>query len=341
MKMGTITIKDIAKRAGVSIASVSRCLNDSPLIAVDTKERIKAVIKECQYSRNSIARSFVNQATHTIAFIVDSQNFALFGNPYFLQLQYGLEKMLGLRGYYLMIVNMNSGVHGDNTINKLIAEKRVDGIILPEVLVKNDIANTIIERNFPCVVLGKPHEDTRISWVDLDNVMGGEVATTHLLDHGCKKIVFIGTSFKKIFVAQRLEGYKSALMKRNIKCSHDLIFEGYEGKGKGREIMNTLLSMECPPDGFLFSDNITAFGALSVATERGVKIPEEIQIVSYDDTIVSRIATPEISVVDIDMFELGSQAATMVLEQLEAPSKNKQQSLLSVKLACRGTTKND
>lgn len=334
------TIRDVAKRAGVSTATISRYLNNSPFIACETAEKVKAVMQELQYSPNSIARNFTNQVTKTIAFVVDSQNTNSFGNPYFLQIQYGIEKVLGLRGYYLMIVNIGSRSHEEDVIIKLISEKRVDGIILPAMLIKKNTVKKINESNFPCVVFGQQKDNANGSWVDLDNVMGGELATGHLLGNGCKRIAFIGCSFKKVFVSQRLEGYKKALVQNNIRVIQDLIIEGGEGKSKGYEIMDRLLSQKNPPDGFVFSDNLAAFGAISAAKKTGVKIPAEIQIVSFDDCLVSELSEPEMTVIDIDMFDLGSQAATMLLKQLEAPERNKQHSMISVKLICRGTSKN-
>ena len=334
------TIRDVAKRAGVSTATISRYLNNSPFIAYETAERVREVMQELQYSPNSIARNFTNQVTKTIAFIVDSQNTTSFGNPYFLQIQYGIEKVLGMRGYYLMIVNIGNRSHGENELIKLISEKRVDGIIIPAILIKKNTIRKINECNFPCVVFGQQKETTNVSWVDLDNVMGGELAAAHLIRNSCKEIAFIGCSFKKLFVSQRMEGYKNALTKNKIGIIQDLIIEGGEGKFKGYEIMNRLLSQRNPPDGFVFSDNLAAFGAISAVKAKSIKIPEEIQIVSFDDSLVAELSEPEMTVIDIDMFDLGSQAATMLLKQLETPSQNKQHSMISVKLICRGTSKN-
>lgn len=336
----SVTIKDVAKQAGVSTATISRYLNDSPFISQETAEIVRATMKELNYSPNSVARSLVNQATHTIAFIVDSQNSGAFGNPYFLQIQYGIEKVLGTRGYYLMIVNMGNRDNGENVLNKLISEKRVDGIIFPSVLSKKTTINKICESNFPCVIFGKQKENTNVSWVDLDNVMGGKLATEHLLRNGCRRIAFIGCNSKKVFGVQRLEGYKKALTQNGVSVAKELIMEGFEGKEKGYEIMNVLLSQGSYPDGFVFSDNFAAFGAISAARQSGLKVPEQLQIVSFDDGPAAVLCEPEMTVVDIDMFDLGSQAATMLLKQIEAPSKNMQQSLISVKLICRGTSKN-
>jgi DNA-binding LacI/PurR family transcriptional regulator len=335
-----VTIKDVAKHAGVSVATVSRYLNNSPLIAAKSVEKVKAAMEELQYSPNSIARSFANQLTNTVAFIIDSQNEDSFGNLYFLEGQYGIEKILGQRGYYLMIVNMSNRSHGEDMVDKLISEKRVDGIILPSQLGNANIINTISQKGFPCVMLGQREECTEMNWVDLDNVMGGRLATLHLIANGCKRIAFIGCSFDKSFVMQRLEGYKEALSQGGIKIYGDLIHEGYKGKEKGGEIMNALLAMDNPPDGIVFSDNVAAYGAISAARALGKKIPEEIQVISFDDSMVTDLSEPKMTVVNIDMFYLGAQAATMLLDQLEDAQTDRKRRLLPVNLIYRGTTIN-
>lgn len=335
-----VTIKDVAKHAGVSVATVSRYLNNSPLIAPKSVEKVKAAMEALQYSPNSIARSFANQLTNTVAFIVDSENEDSFGNYYFLEGQYGIEKMLGQRGYYLMIVNMSNRSHGEDVIDKLIAEKRVDGIILPSQLSNADILDTIDQKGFPCVMLGQREENADISWVDLDNEMGGRIATSHLIENGCKRIAFIGCSFDKSFVRQRLDGYRDALAQSGMTISDDLIREGYRGKEKGVEIMGTLLGMPEPPDGIVFSDNVAAYGAIAAARGMGKNIPEELQVISFDDSMVTDLTEPKMTVVNIDMFYLGAQAATMLLDQLETGATDKKHHLLPVNLIYRGTTIN-
>ena len=334
-----VTIKDVARHAGVSVATVSRYLNHSPLIAAKSVEKVKAAMEALSYSPNSIARSFANQLTNTVAFIVDSENEDSFGNFFFLEGQYGIEKMLGQRGYYLMIVNMSNWSHGEDLVDRLISEKRVDGIILPSQLGNADILDTIDQKGFPCVMLGQREENTDISWVDLDNVMGGRIATSHLIANGCKRIAFIGCGFDKSFVMQRLNGYKEALAQSGMAISGDLIREGYRGKEKGGEIMRALLGMPAPPDGIIFSDNVAAYGAIAAAREVGKNIPEEIQVISFDDTMVTDLSEPKMTVVNIDMFYLGARAATMLLDQLETAADNTH-CLLPVNLIYRGTTIN-
>lgn len=333
-----VTIRDVAKHAGVSVATISRYLNNSPFIAQKTAEKVRSSMEELKYFPNSIARSFVNQTTSTVAFIVDSENANFFGNSYFLQIQYGIEKVLGSRGYYLMIVNVAGGAYGESIISKLISEKRIDGIIIPAIIAKRNIIKIINEKNFPCVVLGKQKENVNVSWVDLDNRMGGELATEHLLKAGCKTIAFIGCSVKKIFGVQRLDGYKKALDSNGIRINNELIWEGYEGKEAGYELIKNLISQDNLPEGFVFSDNITAFGAISALKDKDIKIPEDVKIVSFDDSLPAILSKPEMTVIDIDMFDLGLQASTMLLKQLETPSQNKQQSMISVKLVKRGTS---
>lgn len=334
----SVTIKDVAKAAGVSTATVSRVLNNSSLISPQTAEKVRNAMRELGYFPNNIARSFAHQSTYIIALVVDIEEPTAFNNPYFYQIQYGIEKYICPKGYYLMIVNENTLNNSGTGFSKLFYEKRVDGLILPVSVLNKNLVKKMEEQKFPFVIIGEPENSYDTNWVDINNKMAGEISTTHLIENHFQRIAFVSGSQKDLFNRNRLDGYLTALAKHGIQPDPELIKEGGFSKEDGYAIMTAFLQLENPPDGIVFTDNLVAFGALTAIKAYGLSIPDDIGLVSFDNFPVTELSDPPITTVDIDLINLGMQAASMLLKEIQLPTKTKQQSLLSVRLIKRGTS---
>ena len=326
------TIKDVAKHAGVSVATVSRYLNNSPLIAPASVEKVKASIEALHYQPNFIAKSLSKQQSLNIAFIVDNVGTA--GNEYFLRIQYGAEQKLSEKGYFFLVISVDGTESGNRLIEKLIKEKRIDGIILPAELASDSLITILQELEMPFVVFGRC-EDKSVCLLDLDNVMGGRLAADKLIRGQKKRIGFVTNSFEKIFARERFEGYKQSMAEAGLTVSENEIVEGCFDHQDGYEYIAGQSEL-C--DAYIVTDNMVAFGMLKAMEERNIRVPQEIQLVSFDDTILAKVSTPPMTVVDIDVTELGRQAATMLLDQIEHVGNAKKQCLIPVALVERGTT---
>src|SRR5690606_17943794 len=279
----SVTIKDVAKAAGVSTATVSRVLNNSKLISPQTAEKVRNAMRELGYFPNNIARSFAYQNTCIIALVVDIEEPTAFNNPYFYQIQYGIEKYICPKGYYLMIANENTLNHSGTGFSQLVFEKRVDGLILPVSLLNKHLVKKMEDQNFPFVIIGEPENGYDTNWVDVNNKMAGEISTTHLIENQFQRIAFVSGSQKDLFNKRRLEGYLTALAKHGLSPDPDLIKEGAFSKEDGYALMSEFMGRQNPPDAVVFTDNLVAFGALSAAKAYGRRIPDEIGIVSFDN----------------------------------------------------------
>jgi DNA-binding LacI/PurR family transcriptional regulator len=328
------TIRDVARHAGVSVATVSRYLNDSPLIAPDSVEKVKRSIQALQYEPSFLARNMVSQTSSTVALAVDDSDSETFGNDNFLRIQYGVEHALNKQGYYLMIVNLGNAAR-EKTLQKLILEKRVDGIIFPAQLMKKNTLHFLLERSFPYIIFGRYAKETS-NWLDLDNVMGGRLAAQKLLSTGSKKLCFVGNDYEKVFVRERLEGFKQALSEYGIPEDDAAILELKGDVISGEKLVSETLNRA---DGYVISDDITAFGALRALKQKNIPVPENVQIVTFDDRITAELSQPTLSVVDIDVYQLGIQAAVMLMAQMQTTTAVSQQCLMPVKLIERGSTR--
>lgn len=328
------TIKDVAKHAGVSVATVSRYLNNSPLIAPASIEKVKNSMEELNYQPNFIAKSLSKQASLNIAFVVDGSNLETTGNDSFLRIQYGAEQQLNEKGYFLMIISIDGAKSGEVLLEKLAKEKRIDGMIIPADLISENLISILQKLNFPFVVFGKKSNKT-VYLLDLDNAMGSRLAVNKLLEGKSSKIGFVTNSFDKIFVQERFQGYRDALNDANIVFSEANVVDGcYDN----RDGYNYVMENESLCDAYVVTDNMVAFGMLRAMRERNLRVPEDIQLVSFDNTVLAKLSEPPMTVIDIDVTELGRCAANMLLEQVEKKTSESRQCLMPVTLIEGGTT---
>lgn len=328
------TIRDVAKHAGVSVATVSRYLNNSPLIAPDSVEKVKRSIQALQYEPSFLARNMVSQTSSTVALAVDDSDSETFGNDNFLRIQYGVEHALSRQGYYLMIVTLGNAAR-EKTLQKLVLEKRVDGIIFPAQLMKKNTLHFLLERSFPYIIFGRYVKEAS-NWLDLDNVMGGRLAAQKLLSTGAKKLCFVGNDYEKVFVRERLGGFKQALAGHGIPEGEAMVLDLKSGVSSGEKLIADTMGQA---DGYVISDDITAFGALRALQQKGIPVPEKVQVVTFDDRITAELSQPTLSVVDIDVYQLGIQGAVMLMAQMQTTTAVSQQCLMPVKLIERGSTR--
>jgi len=334
----SVTIDDVAKHAGVSTATVSRYLNNSPLIAKKSAEKVQHSMDVLNYQPSFIARSLANHNTSTIAFIIDSANTETYGNDYFLRIQYGIEAALGKQGYYLLIISVANNKTGENNLKKLIMEGRVEGIILPMALAKRSILSMLREAELPFVVIGRS-DDKSFNWIDLDNEMGGLLATQKLISGGSKRIALFSSSAEKSFVRERLAGYRAALEQAGLVFDERFIFLGCMSAEDGEQAVQQILAKQLPIDGIVCTDNTVAFGAVRALTNANMAVPSQIPVITFDNSPVTELSTPKLSVVDIDVFQLGRQAANILLSSIEDTSGSVQNSLIQVTLVPRESTR--
>lgn len=325
-----VTIRDVARHAGVSVATVSRYLNHSPLIASESVEKVRRSIEELHYEPNFLARNMLTKQSQSIAFIIDETSPETFGNDHFLQIQYGAERALAEHGYYLMIISLKLHSRFQN-LKKAFGEKRADGVIIPAQLAEGKLLQYLQEQKIPYVIIGR---STASNWVDIDNVSGGKTATEYLLQTGIQDIAFIGNGQDKVFVQERAEGYVNSLVAAGLLAHLQLDVPSSVESGKALAAEGNFIH-----EGYVVSDNVTAFGLLQALRDRNISVPEKVQVISFDDGIVSQLCSPALTVVDIDVRQLGVQAANLLYLQLQSESPLNQQSLLPVKLIQRGSSR--
>jgi DNA-binding LacI/PurR family transcriptional regulator len=337
----SVTIHDVAKHAGVSTATVSRYLNNSQLIAHKSAEKVRRSIAALQYQPSFVARSLASHSTFTAAFVIDSTHPELYGNDYFLRIQYGIEATLGKQGYYLLIISVTNTPAGEENLRKLALEKRVEGMILPQALATDSRIAMLQEIGLPFVVIGRRGPQA-VHWVDLDNTMGGRIATESLLRSSSGPVAFVSDSLDKLFVRERYDGYLAALAAAGQSPGEHRLLLGCRSAQEG-EAAARLLAASPETEAILCTDNLVAYGLLRGLKGLGVPVPEQVQLLTFDNTFLTELSIPPMSAVEIDVERLGRTAAEMLLSAIQGaaagevyPAGN---TLLPVSLVLRGSTR--
>lgn len=333
------SIKEVAKAAGVSTATVSRIINNNPSISPETREKTLRVMKELNYVPNSMARGLSNQKAYAVALLVDIEDTKAFGNPFFYEVMHGIETIVYGKGFCLIIANQQTSLKKDNMLEWLIHGKRAQGAILPSSILTAQTVRELKKLKFPFVVIGEPYSASElIDWVDINNGQGGRQAVEHLLAQGYERIAFIGGSRRETFNRNRMEGYASALREGGREAPADYIREGGGTKDDGERMMRELLVLSPRPDAVICGDNILSVGAMKAIRAARLTIPGDVGLVSFDNYPIAELVEPALTTVDIDVFEMGVQAANMLFKLIENPAARQQQSLISTCIQVRGST---
>lgn len=334
------SINDVAKAAGVSKSTVSRIINNSPLISEETREKILKIMKELNYVPNSMARGLSNQQAFTVALLVNIKDVKSFSNPFFYEVMHGIETVVYNRGLCMITANLQTTLKKDEILNWLIHGKRTQGVILPSSIMNAQLVKELKKLKFPFVTIGEPEGIKEpIDWVDINNFQGGQQSLEHMLAQGYKTIAYIGGSQTEIFNKKRLEGYKSALESNGMKVRPEYVKEGNTTKNDGYQLMNQLLQLPQPPDAVICSDNVLSIGTMKAIREANLNIPKDVGILSFDNMPIADLVEPSLTTVDIDVFELGVQAANILFKLIDNPEARQQQSLISTCIRMRESTR--
>jgi DNA-binding LacI/PurR family transcriptional regulator len=332
-----VTIHDIARRVGVNSSTVSRVLNGKSAISEETREKIYAAMKEMDYHPNSVARSLASGSSGAIGLAIDAHDTQSFANMFFHRSMFAIEKVAQANSFNLIISSNLEEKGKYSPIERLILERKVDGLILPPSTVAPKLIAKMTKLDFPFVILGEPNQPLpEASWVDVNNAQGGEAAVLHLLTHGYRKIAYLGGSESQRFVKNRISGYLRGLEAKGFSAARVIATDGSTDDSQAQA--EKLLASNDRPDAFLCNDNAAAYGLLKAVKGVGLDIPNDIGVVTFDNYPLAEFTDPPLTAVDIDTALLGEQGAALLFQRISRHTPN-QQILLSATLIQRESTK--
>ncbi|MEH7112931.1 LacI family DNA-binding transcriptional regulator [Neobacillus niacini] len=316
----SVTIKDVAKKANVAPSTVSRVMSDSPSISEKTKRKVRKVMEEMGYHLNLNARTLVQKSTQTIGIVMKNSTSQSLLNPVFPEVLSGISAFCHKQGYSMLLTTGETEEDIFVDTVKMVQGKRVDGIIVLYSKKDDKVVPFLMTSGIPFAVIGKPvYESNKMMYVDNDNVQAAKDATDYVIKRGHQRIGFIGGDIRFEVTEARLNGYKEAVRDGNLEINEDYIKNFPYDRDLGSRAINELLNLAEPPTAIVVTDDLNALIILLALKERNIKVPDDISIVSFNNTIISSLSTPPLTSVDIQTFQLGYESARCLLEQIKEP----------------------
>lgn len=321
------SIREVAKIAKVSPATVSRVMNGTANVDEEKRRRVLEAIDETGFVPNEVARSLFKKSAKIIGLILPSIE-----NPFFAQLAGAIERKAEKHGFRLVLCNTGSNVEKEKAAMQMLISMNADGIILTTS--NDEIREYIAKCNIPVIVTDRSFSGSdTLKYVHCDHYQGGRMAAEHLIACGCKSIVCIKGQQEISSAKDRYDGYRDVCKEKGIKeqtidCAYD--FE------QGMQVTEEILKRYKDVDGIIACNDMVAISAYKVLHKKGIRVPEDIQLIGFDDIALSKLMTPELTTISQPVEEIGAKAAELIILKDES---EKQEYIFEAKLVERETTK--
>lgn len=318
MKSHQITIKDIARILEISPSTVSRALKDHPDISPETKKLVQSFAEKVKYRPNTLALSLRSSKTFTIGVVIPE-----IVHHFFSSVISGIEDVAYAAGYKVMICQSNENDAREAINIQALLDNQVDGILISvsKTTHNSDQFARIVENNTPLVFFDRVCEEIESDRVIADDREGARIATTHLIEQGCKRILMLGSPLHMLIGKRRLEGYKDALEQHQLTFDEALTLR-CDTRDDVQKQGNIILKQAPGIDGIFAVNDSTAIAAMQLLLRNGYHIPEQIKVIGFGDGPNATIAYPTLSTVEQKGYEIGKQATTLLLDRINNPEND-------------------
>ena len=330
--MKYITLRMVAEKAGVSVNTASRAINNKPDINIKTKKLVLKIAKELGYIRNAAAVALRTKKTGTVGVVIEDNR-----NPFYAEVLNGMEVAAREKNYHIIFANTQRDYKKEEEAINLLLAKRVDGLLIAPVQDRDDDIKNLIEANIPFVIVGRDFENIELDAVYNDEVKGGFLATEYLIKKGHKSIALIDGFLHKSPAKGRLEGYKKALKKYGISMDDALVSVGDIDVKDGYERTKQLFEKELDFTAIFAYNDMMAFGAMQAIREKGLRIPEDIGLIGYDDIPFCSLMDPALTTIRLKKQELGIESVKLLLSHINGNRKKPKKIMLDVDIIARKT----
>lgn len=330
-----LTIKDLAKIAGVSYATVSRALNNHPEVSAKTRERIRNLAKEHGYSPNEIARGLVKKYTNTIGLLVPD-----ISNPYFPEVAKGVEDKANKEEYTVFLCNTGWSTQKEIEYLKTLRDKRVAGVIIAASSVDTIKKVKALKLDCPIVFVSSRWDDENINYVIIDNEKASMTATEYLIELGYQDIAYIGGNENSVSNKERLIGYKKALKLHGIEKSVYIMKGSSFKRESGYKSMISSIENNRVPEAVICANDIIALGVIEALESRGYDVPNDVSVIGFDDIAYASLPKINLTTIAQPKYDMGAIAADIIFKKIENENSTKaNQIVLEPTLIKRGTCK--
>lgn len=334
------TIRELAKRCGVSVGTVSRALNGYPDVAHETRERIVRLAAELDYIPAAAARTLVTRRSHVIGVFLDTGGgHPDLQHPFFHEVLVGLKEALGHAGYDLLLFateNSHNDFGNQSYLNRC-RHRHVDGVVLMGIYSEDPEGRRLVRSEVPCVGLDVDFGSEAVM-VASDNVAGARMAVEHVHELGHRRIATITGLIETRPCLDRLRGYREAIQSRRLAYRDEYVVYGDYYVDSGSQAMEELLALDEPPTAVVVQSDLMAVGAIRAATAAGLRVPEDLSVVGFDDISMAAHVRPALTTVRQDKARLGAEAGAALLRRVDGDADQPAVVSLPVQLIVRGST---
>ncbi len=324
------TIREVAKKAGVSPTSVSHVVNNTRFVSEDIRERVLAAMRELNYRPNALARSLRRGETHTLGLILPDS-----ANPFFAEVGHAIEAAAFALGYSVILCNTDNDEAKEHLYTEVLENKQLDGIIFVGAGEDRESISELVKNGLPLVVVDRDMGNLGLDIVTTENYQGGFLATQHLLSLGHQIIGCITGPSNITPSADRVTGYRAALQQAGHPVNESLLVRGDFHAPSGHSAALQLLQLTPHPTAIFVCNDMMAIGALRAASQLGLSVPEDVAIVGFDDIELASYISPSLTTVAQPKLEIGQLAVKLLFERMGDPSLPPRHTVLSTTLVIR------
>lgn len=316
-----VTIKDVAALAGVSPSTVSRTCKNNPSISEETKERVRKAMAELGYEPNFQASNLASQNSRTIGIILPASAKEVYENSFYLEAIQGISHYCNGRQYMTTIVTGQDEAEILDAVRSMSRSGKVDGFIILYSKKEDPVIDYLFNEGLLYILIGKATQYTNQTiYIDNDNLLAGREATEYLYQLGHRRIAYLGSDSSLMFSADRKAGYQLALASHQLPVRPEYCVEVKNVSENNEEVIRGLLMQKDRPTAILVSDDILAVSLERVCLENHLAIPEDLSIISFNNSLFARLTSPQLTSIDIGAGQLGSEAASQIINHIENPN---------------------
>ena len=327
-----LTLEDIAKLSGVSRSTVSRVINADPKVSEKTRHKVLGVIENINFQPNLAARGLAAGSTRVLGLVIPISVSSLFTEPFFSLLIQGVSSACNAADYSVMLC-LAEPEYERRTVGRILYSGLVDGVIISSIRTSDTILNALTDRKMPFILVARHPTIEEYSYVDVDNRASAYHAVMHLLNLGRRRIATITGPQDTIPGIERYQGYQEALRERDCPLDPDLVILGDFSEACGYIGMQRLLAQK--PDALFAASDAMAFGAMRAAHESGLRIPQDLAVVGFDDIPQSALSIPSLTTVRQSIPRMGATAAETLIDMIGNPSQAPHHIVLPTQLMIR------
>lgn len=326
------SMNEVAKRAGVSIATVSRVLNNSESVNKETRNKILEAIKELKYSPSRVAKRLRSKTGggNLLGIMIPDIT-----NPFYVEVLKGIESIAFEQGYITIFCDFGQSEEKEASYLKILESEAIDGIVAASMNDVNPILERMMNAGLPVVCVDRDLKGVDVDLVQVDNEYGTYNAVSYLIKSGYKRIGYVGGLSTISTSKARETGYCRALIENGMEVDESLVLDGDSGLESGVSMTEQLLCLAQPPDALFCGNNLLTLGALKVINRRGLKVPDDIAIVGFDDMAWASSLNPPLTSVHQPAREIGRRAGDLLIQRIKNPNRPTVKIIMETELRVR------